>query len=92
MAFRIGSTYKEVTELQRVWIKGAETGLAAMRDRVQEIIAAYGNQIEGQTQNLMNQWTKEVTECLKSYETQVQTLDGSLEELQEAVSNFKRAN
>lgn len=83
-------TYERLVELQRLWFKGAETGLTALRDRVKEIITSYGNQIEGQTQSLMNQWTGEVTECLKSYETQVQTLEGSLEELQEAISSFKR--
>lgn len=83
-------TYERLVELQRLWLKGAETGLTALRDRVKEIITSYGSQIEGQTQNLMNQWTGEVTECLKSYETQVQTLEGSLEELQEAISSFKR--
>lgn len=83
-------TYERLVELQRLWLKGAETGLTALRDRVKEIITSYGSQIEGQTQNLMNQWTGEVTECLKSYETQVQTLEGRLEELQEAISSFKR--
>lgn len=84
------ATYERLVDLQRLWLKGAETGLTALRDRVKEIITSYGSQIEGQTQNLMNQWTGEVTECLKSYETQVQTLEGSLEELQEAISSFKR--
>lgn len=83
-------TYERLTDLQRLWLKGAETGLTALRDRVKEIITSYGSQIEGQTQSLMNKWTEEVTECLKSYETQVQTLEGSLEELQEAISSFKR--
>jgi chromosome segregation ATPase len=83
-------TYERLVELQRLWLKGADTGLTALRDRVKEIIASYGSQIEGQTQSLMNQWTGEVTECLKSYETQVQTLEGSLEELQEAISSIKR--
>jgi methyl-accepting chemotaxis protein len=86
------ASYKEAKESQRVFFQGANAGLTAMRDRMQEIIAAYGNQIEGQTQQLMNQWTQEVTECLKSYDAQVQTLDGSLEELQEVISNIKRSN
>jgi methyl-accepting chemotaxis protein len=84
------ASYEQLVELQRLWFQGAQTGLTALRDRVKEIIAAYGSQIEGQTQTLMNQWTTEVTECLKSYEAQVQTLEGSLEELQEAVSSIKR--
>jgi chromosome segregation ATPase len=84
------ASYERLVELQRLWFQGTQTGLTALRDRVKEIIAAYGSQIEGQTQTLMKQWTTEVTECLKSYEAQVQTLEGSLEELQEAVSSIKR--
>ena len=84
------ASYERLVELQRLWFQGAQTGLTALRDRVQEIISAYGSQIEGQTQTLMKQWTTEVTECLKSYEAQVQSLEGNLEELQEAVSSIKR--
>jgi hypothetical protein len=84
------ASYERLVELQRLWFQGAQTGLTALRDRVKEIISSYGSQIEGQTQTLMKQWTTEVTECLKSYETQVQTLEGSLEELQDALSSIKR--
>ena len=84
------TSYKVLVDLQRLWFQGAETGLMAMRDRVKEIIADYGNQVEGKTQSLMNQWTEKVTECLKSYESQVQALEGSLEELQEAISSLNR--
>jgi ABC-type transporter Mla subunit MlaD len=83
------TSYTKLIELQRLWLEGAETGLAALRDRLKEIIASYGSQIEGQTQNLMKQWTDNVTECLKSYETQVETLEENLEELQEAISSLK---
>jgi hypothetical protein len=86
----VAASYERLVELQRFWFQGAQTGLTALRDRVQEIISSYGSQIEGQTQNLMKQWTTEVTECLKSYEAQVQSLEGSLEELQDAVSSIKR--
>lgn len=84
------ASYERLVELQRLWFQGTQTGLSALRDRVQEIISSYGSQIEGQTQALMKQWTTEVTECLKSYEAQVQSLEGNLEELQEAVSSIKR--
>jgi chromosome segregation ATPase len=83
-------TYDRLVELQRLWFQGAQTGLTALRDRVQDIINAYGNQVEGKTQELMNQWTKEVTECLKSYEEQVQELAENLEELKDAISSLKR--
>ena len=84
------TSYTKLIELQRLWLQGAETGLSALRDRLKEIIASYGSQIEGQTQNLMRQWTDNVTECLRSYETQVETLEGNLEELQDAISSLKR--
>lgn len=84
------ASYERLVELQSLWFQGAQTGLSALRDRVQEIISAYGNQIEGQTQTLMNEWTTKVTDCLKSYDAQVQSLQDSLEELQEAVSSIKR--
>lgn len=83
-------SYTKLIELQRLWLQGAETGLSALRDRLKEIIASYGSQIEGQTQNLIKQWTDKVTECLRSYETQVESLEGNLEELQDAISSLKR--
>ncbi|WP_345737039.1 anti-phage ZorAB system protein ZorA [Prosthecobacter algae] len=83
-------TYERLIDLQSLWFKGAETGLTALRDRVKDIIASYGGAIEGQTQKLMNDWTNKVEECLKSYSAQVDELKGGLEELQEAISNFKR--
>jgi methyl-accepting chemotaxis protein len=84
------ASYERLVELQRLWFQGAQTGLTALKERVQEIISSYGLQIEEQTKNLMEQWTTEVTECLQSYEAQVQSLEGSLDELQEAVSSIKR--
>jgi uncharacterized protein Yka (UPF0111/DUF47 family) len=84
------ASYARLVDLQRLWFEGAQTGLTALRDRVQEIISSYGNQIEGKTQELMQTWTTEVNECLKSYEAQVQSLEDSLEALQEAISSIKR--
>lgn len=83
-------SYRRLIELQRLWFQSVEMGLTALRDRVQEIISAYGSQVEGQTKKLMDQWTSEVTECLKSYEAQVETLEGSLDELQAAISILNR--
>jgi DnaJ-domain-containing protein 1 len=51
------ASYERLVELQRLWFQGTQTGLSALRDRVQEIISSYGSQIEGQTQALMKQWT-----------------------------------
>ena len=81
-------TYKELLGLQRQWFHGAEAGLNAMKDRLQEIISAYGDQVEGQTSHLMNQWTKEVAQCLKTYESQVDALQGEIDELQSALSRI----
>jgi hypothetical protein len=78
------------TESQRLWLKGMETGLIAQRDHLNTIVASYGSQLEGQTKRLVDQWTKAVTDCLTSYDAQVQTLEGSLEELQEAISSLNR--
>jgi methyl-accepting chemotaxis protein len=84
-------SYRELTNLQNQWFKGAEHGLNAMKDRLQEIIKAYGQQIEGQTKNLMTQWTQEVTECLKTYQTQVDQLQGDIDELQAVLSRLNRS-
>jgi chromosome segregation ATPase len=86
----VAESYDQLVELQRLWFDGAKVGLNALKERLQEIIGSYGAQIEGQTQNLMNQWTQQVAECLKTYENQVETLEGSLEELQAAISKFQR--
>jgi ABC-type transporter Mla subunit MlaD len=83
--------YGELVTLQRQWFSGVELGLKAMKDRLQEIIKAYGDQVEGQTRNLMSQWTKEVADCLKTYESQVDELRGDLDELQSVLSSFRRS-
>ena len=78
------------TESQKLWIKGVEAQLSAQHDNLKAIVASYGGQLEGQTKQLIEQWTAAVTECLKSYESQVQTLDEQMEALEEAVSSIKR--
>ena len=84
------ASYHELVSLQNQWFKGAESGLNAMKDRLHEIIKAYGQQIEGQTRNLMNQWATEVTECLKTYQNQVDQLQGDIDELQAVLSRIDR--
>ena len=74
-------TYRELIDLQSQWQQGAQIGLYAMRDRLQEIISNYGDQISGQTRDLMKQWTDEVTTCLRSYDTQIEALQGMVDEL-----------
>ncbi len=83
--------YGELVILQKQWFSGVELGLKAMKDRLQEIIKAYGDQVEGQTRNLMTQWTKEVADCLRTYESQVDELRGDLDELQSVLSRFRRS-
>lgn len=85
-----GNSVRIGAELQNQSLKAAELGLIVMKDRLQEIIKAYGEQIEGQTKNLMTQWAKEVTECLKTYQTQVDQLQGDLDELHAAINRLNR--
>lgn len=87
-AFRQG--IEAATESQKLWLKGVEAQLSAQHDNLKAIVASYGGQLEGETKKLIEQWTAAVTECLKSYESQVQTLDEHLEALEEAVSSIKR--
>lgn len=83
-------SYRELIELQKKWFEGAELGLNGMKDRLQTLLKAYGDQVEGQTRNLMKQWTEEVAECLKSYATQVDILDGGLQDIQSAISKLSK--
>jgi methyl-accepting chemotaxis protein len=83
-------SYRELITLQKEWFAGAELGLTGMKDRLQSLLKAYGDQVEGQTSNLMQQWTEEVTKCLQSYETQVSELQGGLDELQSAISKLNK--
>jgi chromosome segregation ATPase len=77
------NTMREVLKGQNAWLAGTERGLIAMRDRLQEIIRAYGEQIEGQTNALMKQWSDEVTKALQSYGERVEELRELVESLQE---------
>jgi hypothetical protein len=83
-------SYRELIELQKKWFEGAELGLNGMKDRLQTLLKAYGDQVEGQTRNLMKQWTEEVAECLTSYSTQVDILDGGLQDIQSAISKLSK--
>lgn len=83
-------SYRELIALQKQWFAGAELGLNGMKDRLQTLLKAYGDQVEGQTRDLMTQWREEVVECLQSYETQVSVLEGGLDELQAAISKLPK--
>ena len=83
-------SYRELINVQKQWFAGFELGLNGMKDRLQTILNAYGGQVEGQTRDLMNQWKEEVSECLKSYSTQVDILDGDLQDLQSAISKLRK--
>jgi hypothetical protein len=83
-------SYRELIVLQKQWFAGAELGLNGLKDRMQDLLKAYGDQVEGQTRNLMKQWSEEVAKCLQSYETQVSELNGGLDELQSAISKLSR--
>jgi methyl-accepting chemotaxis protein len=83
-------SYRELIVLQKMWFDGAELGLNGMKDRLQSLIKAYGEQVDGQTRNLMKQWTEEVAECLKSYDAQVSGLQDGLEDLQDTLSKLRK--
>lgn len=74
--------------LQKQSFNGVEIGLTAIKDRLQAIIKAYGDEIEGQTRNLMNLWTQEVTKCLKTYQSQVGQLQEDIDTLQAVISEL----
>lgn len=80
-------SYHQLVILQNQWFEGARVGLTAMKDQLQSIMSAYGQQIEGQTRNLMDQWTSEVAKCLKSYQLQVSQLQNDLDVLQSFLSS-----
>jgi hypothetical protein len=82
-------SYRELIVLQKQWFAGAELGLNGLKDRMQDLLKAYGDQVEGQTRNLMKQWSEEVAKCLQSYEIQVSELNGGLDELQSAISKLR---
>jgi gas vesicle protein len=83
-------SYRELIDLQKQWFAGAELGLNGMKDRLQSLLQAYGDQVEGQTRNLMKQWTEDVAACLRSYSTHIETLEGGMEELQSAISKLSK--
>ena len=83
-------SYRELIVLQKMWFDGAELGLNGMKDRLQSLIKAYGEQVDGHTRNLMKQWTDEVAECLKSYDAQVSGLQDGLEDLQDTLSKLRK--
>lgn len=73
--------YGQMLVHQKAWFEGVEVGLRAMKDRVQEILAAYGNSVEGATRDHMLQWNKAVEESLVKFSIQVQTLEGAINDL-----------
>ena len=83
-------SYRELIVLQKQWFAGAELGLNAMKDRLQTVINSYGGQIEGQTSNLMKEWTEAVKKCLDSYSSQLDEIHGGFEELQSAINKLRK--
>jgi hypothetical protein len=76
------NTMREVLVGQQRWLQGTKVGLTAMQERLQEIINAYGVQVDGQTNALMKQWSVEVSGAVQSYGERV-------EEIRELVENLK---
>ena len=70
--------YVTLIEHQKLWFQGVETGLRSMRDRLQELIQEYGQEVTGQTQKHMNDWVEAVEESLQKFSVQVESLEGAL--------------
>jgi ABC-type transporter Mla subunit MlaD len=83
-------SYSELIVLQKRWFDGAEIGLKGMKEQLQTIINSYGAKIDGQTTSLMKRWTEEVESCLTSYSSQVEALQGGLDELQAAIGKLRK--
>lgn len=77
-------TYETLVDHQRIWFEGVETGLNAMKARLQELIQAYGQEVEGQTKDLMARWTAEVQNSLQNFAVQTEALEGAIAELTES--------
>lgn len=73
--------YREMLVHQKQWFEGIEAGLSGMKDQVQLILDAYGNQVEGATRNHMEQWTRAVEASLDKFAVQVQTLEDAINDL-----------
>ena len=83
-------TYRELVSFQEQWFSGVKQGLDAMKMRLREIITAYGDQVQGQTQALMQQWTGEVAKCLETYQTQIADLQVDLDAIQQFLNDLKK--
>jgi ABC-type transporter Mla subunit MlaD len=70
--------YVTLIDHQKLWFQGVETGLRSMRDRLQELIQEYGQEVTGQTQKHMNDWVEAVEESLQKFSVQVESLEGAL--------------
>jgi chromosome segregation ATPase len=77
------------SESQRLWLKGVEAQLLAQRDSLNAVVASYRGQLEGQTKQLIDQWTTAVTQCLESYGNQVDGLQDGLDALMDELGKLK---
>lgn len=74
-------TYSSLVDHQRIWFEGVEIGLNTMKSRLDELIKAYGDDVEGQTQELMDRWTQEVQKSLQNFAVQTEALEGAIADL-----------
>lgn len=77
------------SESQRLWLKGVEAQLLAQRDSLNAVVASYRGQLEGQTKQLIDQWTTAVSQCLESYSNQVDGLQDGLDALMDELGKIK---
>lgn len=79
--------YRELVGHQKQWFEGIETGLTAMRDRVQQILETYGESVDGNTRNHMELWTKAVNDSLGRFSAQAQALEEAVQSLTDEMNN-----
>ena len=79
-------SYEKLIEFQNIWFQGVETGLLGTKVQLQDIIDQYGEKVEGQTQEHMDQWVKVVDESLQSFSVQIQALEGAANDLTETIN------
>lgn len=77
------------SESQRRWLEGANEHLQLQAKMLNKILDSYRGQLEGQTKQLIDQWTTAVSQCLESYSHQVDGLQDGLHALMDELGKSK---
>lgn len=73
--------YAHLIEHQKQWFSGVENGMLMMKDRLQQILDAYGESVDGRTKQAMEEWIGAVETSLSKFATQVEALEGAVQDL-----------